>query len=584
MLKQLLPLPQGLIINSVEITPTALNFAVATTAPTATYPLCTQLSAKVQSRYYRTLADLTWANQSVQLRLHLRRFFCLNGKCQRRIFCERLEPLTQAYAHKTKRLLAALTDLALALGGRPAEALAKKQGLPTSRSSLLRLLHQYQLPTFPSPKLLGVDDFALKKGRVYATLLVDLETHQPIEVLGDRTDKTFGEWLQQHPTIEIISRDRDSSYAKAAHEFAPQAGQIADRFHLLKNLRDYVDDFCQRKRVWQLVSKQKEVAAKVVNPTSSDLTQTTALARQLPPLAISSQSKSLVMVDSNAASIKKLTKEQQRQQEPYHKRLERYQQVRELVEVVASNRQIAAQLKLDHSTVSRYVKAANAEEAVGSKPRTPKASLLDEYKAYLYERWREEQPTVSQLYQELCQQGYKGSIGTIRLFLARLRPKKGWSVARTKIPQHLSAEEVAISVAKAQPKLSSRQASWLLFKLDCEKEMLTKEQRNQLVELRQADNEIEVMYQLVQAFRQMLRAKEGAKLAEWLEKAAASQIQELESFVSGVELDYQAVKAGLSLDYSNGQLEGQVNRVKNIKRAMYGRASFELLRTRILAA
>lgn len=127
---------------------------------------------------------------------------------------------------------------------------------------------------------------------------------------------------------------------------------------------------------------------------------------------------------------------------------------------------------------------------------------------------------------------------------------------------------MAVTIEKAKPKLTSRQASWLLFKLDCEKELLTEEQRLQLVALRQADNEIEVLYQLVQAFRQMVRAKEGAKLTEWVEKAAASQIKELESFVSGVELDYSAVKAGLSSEYSNGQLEGQVNRVKNIKRAM----------------
>lgn len=531
MLNQLLPLPQGLIINSVEITPTTINFAVVATAPSAACPLCTQLSAKVQSRYYRTLADLTWANQAVQLRLHLRRFFCLNGKCQRRIFCERLEPLTQAYAHKTKRLLAALTDLAFALGGRPAAALAKKQGLPTSRSSLLRLLHHYKLPLFPSPRLLGVDDFALKKGRTYGTLLVDLETYQPIEVLADRTDKTFGAWLQQHPTIQIISRDRDSSYAKAAREFAPQAVQIADRFHILKNLHDYVDDFCQRKQVWQLVSKHQEAEAKPVSDSgSTDLTQISALALQLPPLAASSQKPALV--EGGATSTKKLTKEQQRQQERYQQRLARFEQVRELVETGATNHQIAAQLKLNRRTVSRYVNAATAQEAVGSKPRTPKASLVDEYKAYLYKRWREEQPSVSQLYQELCQQGYQGSIGPIRTFLARLRPKKGWSAARTKVPQHLSAEEVVVTIEKAKPKLTSRQASWLLFKLDCEKELLTEEQRLQLVALRQADNEIEVLYQLVQAFRQMVRAKEGAKLTEWVEKAAASQIKELESFVS----------------------------------------------------
>lgn len=137
------------------------------------------------------------------------------------------------YGRRTNRLTGRLVELALALGGKPAQRVAGKLNLKVGRSTLIRLLEHYQLPTYPTPRLLGVDDFALRRGQVYATLLVDLEKHQPIDVLADRSSETFGEWLVEHSGIEIISRDRDTAYALAANKYASGATQVADRFHIL---------------------------------------------------------------------------------------------------------------------------------------------------------------------------------------------------------------------------------------------------------------------------------------------------------------------------------------------------------------
>jgi transposase len=341
--------------------------------------------------------------------------------------------------------------------------------------------------------------------------------------------------------------------------------------HRLKNLRDYVDAFFKRKHVWlsELASPEKSEGS---IPGQVEVKQP-----ELLPLAASSSSVAL----TEAKTERPPTKEAQLKAERYENRVARYEQVRQLSEDGQSNREIARQLKVDKNTVNSYLQAEDAEEAVGSKPRPVQSSLIDPYKVYLYERWREEQPTIAELHQELVKRGYTGSIGPIRAFLARLRPKSHWSATRTKQRQHLTAEQ--IPGLASQKKLGSREASWLVFKLDIGEEKLTQEQRQRLQQLRKKDSQIEKVYQLVQKFRLIVRGKGKAELAKWLKRAKSSKIKELVSFSNGIERDRAAVEAGLSSEYSNGQLEGQVNRVKNIKRQMYGRAKFKLLRIRILA-
>jgi len=550
-----------------------LTIYLKATQTTALCPGCNQLATKIQSRYQRRLADLNWANCRVQLNLRSRRFFCPTTDCPRRVFCERLPELTQVYARRTNRLTNWLTDLAKALGSRPAARLALKQNLLTSRSSLLRLLAKLELKPYPTPRVVGVDEFALKKGQTYATILVDLEKHQPIEVLADDSSETFGKWLAEHPGIEVISRDRDGSYAKAARKMAPQALQVADRFHILASLRQYVADYFKRTKIWQAAPKPAEKVE--VNNIGAEKPPLKSV--DLPPLAESS-----IELATNLKMEHSLTKEAQLKAERYQNRLSRYQKVRELAEEGLSSREIARELRLDKITINRYLKAEDAQEAIGSKPKEPRPSLLDPYKVYLYQRWCEDQPTIKELQQELRSQGYGGSSGPIRAFLAHLRPQPYWSSTRTKVRAYLSNTQIpALSTTKP---ITSRKASWLIFLRDKEDETLSEEQRQLLFKTREKNPQNELVYQLVQAFRKIIREKGKEGLGDWLERAKDSKIKELVSFCNGLERDRAAVEAGLSTQYSNGQTEGQVNRVKNIKRQMYGRASFKLLRTRILAA
>jgi transposase len=239
----LFALPDGIFVSSVRATTTEVVLQIACRRTSAACPLCQQPSERVHGHYGRTVADLPCAGRRVILALTVRKFVCSTPTCSRQIFTERLPDLVQSYARMTNRLREALVALGLATSAEVSERLAPSLGMLISAPTLLRRLRVVACPPPQSVRVLGVDDWAWKKGQLYGTLLVDLERRKPIEVLPDRREKTVTAWLQTHPEIEVISRDRGGEYAAAAKKGAPQALQIADKFHLLLNLRE------KRKRV-----------------------------------------------------------------------------------------------------------------------------------------------------------------------------------------------------------------------------------------------------------------------------------------------------------------------------------------------
>ncbi len=236
-----------LVIEQVSMT-NEVTITVRAASPTALCPCCGTISKRIQSRYTRTVRDLPASGRPVHLILHVRRFFCQESRCVRKIFAERFPSLTLPRIKFTLRLQEALREMGFELGGEAGARLGKKLSYPGSPDTILRLVKGAELPTASSPRVVGLDDWSWKRRLRYGTLICDLESRNPLDVLADRSVETVSAWFQKHPSVEIVSRDRSSEYAAAIKKGAPQATQVADRWHLGKNLADSVSTLLARCR------------------------------------------------------------------------------------------------------------------------------------------------------------------------------------------------------------------------------------------------------------------------------------------------------------------------------------------------
>lgn len=397
----LLPNYPGLQITELSKKDETLFFTIDSTHPTSICPLCQQSSSKVHSRYSRSVLDLPNADHKVKLHLNVRRFFCHNPVCKRVTFAERLGQAIVAYARFTSRLLEVFQKMALELSGEGAARLSKTLKIPAQGDNFLKLVRKMPTPPFIEPKVVGIDDFAFKKGQRYGTIVVDLERHQPIELLPDRTTETVAGWLRLHPGVEIVSRDRASAYAEAARRGAPQAVQIADRWHLIKNISDHVKIFFDRKQLWRLkppTSQPQPNQQSTITPGSKHLSE---------PKSVQIQRQ--VKKSTKQADISSLKRE---------RRLNRFEQVIALYKQGYSKRQLAEKTGLSRNTVRHYLHVGQFPEITRSRVQRSK---LKPYHPYLSQRFEQGISNASLLWVEIKAKGFTGSVDGVRRFLAPLR-------------------------------------------------------------------------------------------------------------------------------------------------------------------
>ena len=380
----MMPVLPGFHIEAVEHINNEYIIVARAETPNAACPRCQQPSDRIHSWYERKPQELPSCGVPVRFCLRVRRFFCRNTSCLRKIFCERLAEFVPVYARRTIQLTLTLTLLAFALGGRGGSRIVTRLKMGVSRDTLLRLIRKQPSPAFEAPRVLGVDDWAFRKGRDYGTIICDLERGRVIDLLRDREATTLTDWLKQHPTVEMLTRDRSKTYALGMSEGAPAAVQIADRWHLMNNLVEAVESIVAQYRerlVCQSTAEQEE-------DMPSEATEAELLALQ------------------TKLSPRQKGERQARREE----RLQKYNQVVALRAKGFTVKEIAARVGIGNRTVERWLRAGSFPER---KKRTRQTSLLDPYYVYLNKRWEEGCRNTAQLHREIQQQGFAGSYGLV---------------------------------------------------------------------------------------------------------------------------------------------------------------------------
>ena len=543
-------------VQQVVPTEAAIIIEARLTTPTANCPCCGVAASRRQSAYSRTLADLPWQGVPAFVRLVVRRFWCDNPACPRAIFAERVPTLARPYARKTQRLLAVLTQFGFALGGEGGRRLLTILGMPASGATLLRLVRRAPVAPTITPTAIGIDDFALRRGQRYGTLIIDLATHRPVDVLAERSADAVADWLRAHPGVTTVARDRSGVYADGIRQGAPAATQVADRWHILKNVGDLLERVVARHGAALRAAAQPAApdepapegnAASSVSPAATEEPVSAPIVPPLPAAALRPPQPSVG---------------DERQQG-------RFAAVHALQQAGRSVSAIGRELGLSRATVRKYLRA----EACPVRSRHSR--LLgpgSPHVAYLRERWAAGCDNAAQLWAELRARGFTGSAGAVRRYLGawRTTPRR-----RGRQPRPAGGSVPAPPSTPPSP----RQVRWWLLQ---EPDGRPADQQAYLARLLGDCPALQAASELARDFGHLLRQRDAPAFDPWLARAERSGIAEFGSGARSMRQDYAAIAAALREPYSNGPTEGNVTRLKLLKRQMYGRAKPDLLRQRVL--
>jgi len=487
----------------------------------------------------------------VRLRVRVRKFFCDEPSCERKIFAERLKEVAGVHTRGTDRRREALEWIAFALGGEAGARLARELGLLVSPGTLLnRIRGAFGGNGAEDVRVVGVDDFGFRRSNAPGTILVDLERRRVVDLFEGHSVESIARWLGQHPGVEVVARDRSNVCREGVNAGAPDALQVADRWHLLRSLALGLEEFLLRKRP--------------------------ALGRAAAPRTGEGEERLPGSIDDDVSTLPlRLGRPYGSIEGPAQRRHERLvkrrKEIRRLHLAGASVKDISEWVGTSQSTVYRYGELAEPPP----RPRyRRKASVLDPYLPYLLGRWNEGCRSAKMLHREIREMGYRHSVDTVNRLLSsfRLTERRG-----KKLPHAPRAKRG--SIAGASP--TAKNVAALFMRRE---EMLNGEQEGYLERLCASDRALADARRLTQEFAGMVRNLEGEKLDGWLEEAAGCEASVMKKFAAGLRKDHEAVRAGLTESWSTGPVEGFITKLKLLKRQGYGRANFDLLRARALAA
>jgi transposase len=524
-------------VDSVEQGGDLVTFRVRARASDAACPGCRRRSARVHARYQRQLSDLPLGGRRVRIIVHGRRFKCANPRCAQSTFSEQLPGLTTPFARRTPPLTSALAEVALALAGRPGSRLAAKLAMPCCRDVLIRLIRAQPVPGTGHIDVLGVDDFAIRRGQSYNTILIDMDTRRPVDVLPDRESGTLAAWLREHPGVKVVCRDRAGAYAEGIRDGAPDAIQVADRFHLWKNLCEAAG-----KTVAAHHHCLRAAAAAQAGPTGPEpaapVTATEPAAPSERPCRLAERTRA------------------------------RYAEVQECLARGLSRAAAALELNLDIQTVRRFANATCAEELLGKAEH--RSTKLDPFIDLVNQRRNEGVTNAEAITAELRTLGFKGDAQAVRRYL---KPFRLPGTSRSHPDPH-RRKPAPTTQAVPKPRAISKALLTHPDRLSEDDALIVKNATAGCAHL-------ERLQQHVRSFAKIMAQRRGQELPAWLEAAEADDLPELRSLATGMRRDLPAIINGLTLEHNSGAVEGNVTRVK---RDGYGRANFDLLRAQILLA
>ncbi len=549
-LHALLPADAGVVITDLDVSADVVTVALSATADAAACPRCGSVSTAVHGRYRRTLRDRPCLGRPVRLAVTARKFVCRRTDCSRRVFCERLPDLTTPHAHTTGELADAHRHIGLALGGEAGARLAAELGLPTSADTILRRVKDAPDEPTPRPRYVGIDDWATRKGQSYGTILIDLERGTVIDLLPGRDGEALEVWLAANPQVEVITRDRWPAYIQAATTAAPQAKQVADRFHLLMNVREAVEKVLSRVAPGIRAANAAANAPVVDAPAPSDARPSVPADAPAP--------------ETPEPDAKPPTAEDRSRAGKREAREERFRRVKELTAEGLSVRQIARRLRMSHGAVLRY---RRLETCPDWQPGRTKATAVDPFAVFIAEWVAAGNRNSADLYRALKGKGFTGGYDAARRYLNRLIGSSGRPGKRDVKAMPTPAERTSPSARKLSFRVANPKPDGHSAKV--------------LAALRERNAAVHAALEAAEELMAMIRKKSATALTDWLAKALALGDRDLANLAASLRSDGAAIQAALTEVWSNGPVEGQVGRLKGIKRQMFGRAGMKLLRARV---
>ncbi|NGO54784.1 ISL3 family transposase [Mesorhizobium camelthorni] len=526
------------------------NWVVSAAGPA--FGICPDCSRRTRNRhgwFNRSLQDLPVQGKTVTVKLRLSRWRCARQNCERQTFTDRLPTIASPYARRTKRVAEIVGLLGHSTGGRPGERLMGRLGMPVSDDTILRQLKRDAAAAHCNStiRVVGIDDWSWRRSWRYGTMIVDLERRSVVDILEDRSVTSAAQWLEQHPSVEIVSRDRCGLYAQAVRKGAPQARQVADRFHLMHNLRVAIEEqmSLSGRATGRALLPEQGIAG-----TQPDLDQPNATHRRRARHA-HRQSWQTVFDTLHALQKEGFSCSEIARRTGY------------------GRRSIAKWLTYDAPPDRRRAEL---------KPTSPLY-----FEAFLTQCWTDGNRCGRHLFHDIKHRGYTGSFSNLERLLASWRrasrSSKGSAAPAPIICHQPARDAVPIRDPATGHVISPVVAAALCMK---PRGMLTINQARKVDALKQGSHEFALMRSLAMRFRGILRGRELDKLDIWIDDAVNSGLVPIVRFARVLRRDISAVRNAVELPWSNGQAEGQINRLKTIKRAMYGRAGPELLRARML--